>query len=72
MKHLDYNRWYVLDKNKILKMKRVSKQAEEQFPKESRKHVKDFGLISFANFVQDKYKLTLAEAWIKIKRMFNG
>ena len=71
MEHLRKERWFCKTSTGSLKMKRVSKKLEEQFPREYRKVYQATGALSLVIFLQKTLSCSLAEAWEKTKFMFN-
>ena len=71
MEHLHKDRWFCKTSTGSLKMKRVSKKLEGQFPREYRKIYQAMGVVGLVFFLQKNAGYSLAEARAKIKFMFN-
>lgn len=71
MEHLHKDRWFCKTSTGSLRMKRVAKGLEEQFPREYRKVYQTSGAFGLVSFVQKRAGCSLAEAWKKTKFMFN-
>lgn len=71
--YLKRSRWFDEMDNGTLRMKRVSKEKEEQFPKKYRqlyqKHHNQLG--RFMKLLMEEWNCTLGDAWVRVKNMFN-
>ena len=71
--YLKRSRWFDETDKGTLRMKRVSKEKEEQFPKKYRQlyqqhHTK---LGKFLKLLMAEWNCTLGDAWERTKKMFN-
>ena len=71
-KHLKVERWFYINKKGNLVRKRVSKELEKQFPLEFRALWQKHGSVQLVKYLIHFHKLSLSEAWAKVKYMFNN
>ena len=72
-KYLKWSRWYdEMPSTGTLRLKRVSKKAEEQFPRKYRKMLAVEGPANVTKQLMLDYNLGLSAAWEKLQTMVNG
>ena len=72
-RHLRVERWYDrMPTTGTLRMKRVSKTREEQFPLLYRTEFQQRGAVGLVKKIREDYSVSLSEAWDIAKRMMNG
>lgn len=70
-RHLQVERWFDKTKTGTLRRKRVSAKAEAQFPRELRILYQTKGLGALVLHIRENENLWLADAWARVRRMFN-
>jgi hypothetical protein len=70
--HLQTDRWCYVNRFGKLQGKRVSKKMEAQFPKELRRIYIAKGAGYLVGHMRREENLTLAQAWERVKIMFNS
>ncbi len=70
-KHLHVERWFDHTSTGNLRRKRVGAAREKQFPFELRKMYQQHGASALVRHLREKHNLSLAEAWARVKSMFN-
>jgi hypothetical protein len=72
MRHLTrMEDWFYKQPNGTLRLKRVSAQAEERFPKPLRRVLADKGPAAAVKAIKETRGLSLSDAWAQLKEMVN-
>jgi hypothetical protein len=70
-RHLNVERWFDKTSTGTLRKKRVSAARAEQFPQRYRNIYRTQGLANLVRLIMQENDLSLADAWQRVKSMFN-
>lgn len=70
-RHLNVERWFDKTSTGTLRKKRVSTARTEQFPQRYRNIYRTQGLANLVRLIMQENDLSLADAWQRVKSMFN-